>query len=57
MKSKGNDMKAEKQIIIKECDWKDSKYRTREWEKTVDIKRWEHDYELKQYVIDYDEIK
>ena len=57
MKSKENGMKAEKQIIVKEIDWKDSKYRTVEWERTVDIKRWEHDYELKQYVIDYDEIQ
>ena len=57
MKSKENGMKTQKQIIIKEVDWKDSKYRTREWEKIVDIKRWEHDYELKQYVIDYDEIQ
>lgn len=39
--------------IIKESDWKYSKYKTREWEKTVCIKRWEHDYQLKQYVIDY----
>tara|TARA_R110000796_G_C14238114_1_gene396900 strand:+ start:337 stop:489 length:153 start_codon:yes stop_codon:yes gene_type:complete len=50
-------MKAQKQIIIEECDWVHSKYRASEWEKKVDIKRWEHDCILKRYVIDYDEIK
>lgn len=49
-------MKTKKQIIIKEADWADSKYQTKEWERTVDIKRWEHDYKLKQYVIDYVEL-
>ena len=46
-------MKADKQIIVKEADWKKSKYRTREWEQSVEIVRWEHDYEKKQYVINY----
>jgi len=44
-----------KQIIIKEEDWNNSIYRTREWEQSVEIIRWEHDYEKKQYVIDYKE--
>ena len=48
-------MKADKQIIVKEADWENSKYRTREWEQSVKIVRWEHDYEKKQYVIDYNE--
>jgi len=38
-------------IIVKEEDWATSKYRTREWEKRVDIARWEHDYEKKIYTI------
>jgi len=44
-----------KQIIIKEEDWETSIYRTREWEGSVEIVRWEHDYENKQYIIDYKE--
>ena len=48
-------MKADKQIIVKECDWETSKYRTVEWEQSVEIVRWEHDYEKRQYVIDYNE--
>jgi hypothetical protein len=43
----------EKQIIIKEEDWGKSIYNTREWEKSVEIIRWEHDFVKKQYVIDY----
>jgi len=39
-------------IEVSEEDWKTSKYRTREWEKRVDIVRWEHDYENKVYKID-----
>jgi len=44
-----------KQIIIKEEDWESSIYKTREWEQSVEIIRWEHDYENKQYIIDYKE--
>jgi hypothetical protein len=44
-----------KQIIIKEAAWEASIYRTREWEQSVEIIRWEHDYEKRQYVIDYKE--
>ena len=46
-------MKNKKQIIIAEKDWKDSKYRTVEWEQSVTIIKWTHDYEKKQYIIDY----
>lgn len=38
-------------IVVEEKDWKDSKYRTREWEKRVNIIRWEHDFEEKVYKI------
>jgi len=38
-------------IEIKEEDWTESKYRTREWEKRVNITRWEHDYVDKIYLI------
>lgn len=48
-------MTAEKQIIIEECDWNDSKYRTVEWERSVSIVRWEHNYEENIYTIDYNE--
>ena len=40
-----------KTIVIKECDWENSKYRTREWEKTVNMKDWTHNYETKEYII------
>jgi len=39
-------------IEIQEKDWKASKYRTRNWEKRVDIVRWEHDFVNKIYRID-----
>ena len=52
--SKSNEMdEKDLQIIIKEEDWKDSKYRTKEWENTVELIKWEHDYEKKIYIIDY----
>ena len=54
MKSKKT-KKTGKKIIVKEKDWATSKYRTREWEQSVDITKWEHDYEKKQYVIMYNE--
>jgi hypothetical protein len=41
-----------KQITIKEEDY--DKEKQAEWEKTVRIIRWEHDYENKIYVIDYE---
>jgi hypothetical protein len=36
---------------VKAEDWKDSKYRTRDWERRVNITRWEHDYEKGMYFI------
>lgn len=42
-----------KQVIIPENEWYNSIYRTLEWELSVNITRWEHDYVKKQYVIDY----
>lgn len=39
-------------ITVKAEDWKASKYRTREWEKRVNIVRWEHDYVNEEYNID-----
>lgn len=44
-----------KQVIIKEEDWANSIYRTIEWENSVILLRWEHDYVNKQYIIDYKE--
>lgn len=38
-------------IEVKEEDWEGSKYRTSNWEKRVDIARWEHDYVDKIYKI------
>lgn len=38
-------------ITVSESDWKDSKYRTREWERTVNMKDWTHNYETKEYII------
>ena len=52
--SKSNEMdEKDLQIIIKEEDWEDSKYRTKEWRDTVETIKWVHDYENKIYVIDY----
>jgi hypothetical protein len=45
----------EKQIIIQGEDWATSIYRTIEWEQSVEIIRWEHNYEKNRYVIDYKE--
>lgn len=44
-----------KQIIIAEKDWEDSIYKTIEWEQSVIIEKWEHDFEEKKYTIDYKE--
>lgn len=38
-------------IIVSEEDWPTSKYRTREWEKRVNIIKWVHDYEQREYRI------
>lgn len=38
-------------IIIQEQDFHESKYNTREWECSVNIKDWTHDYQKKEYII------
>ena len=45
-----------KQVTIKECDWSESKYKTVEWEKSVNITRWEHDFEKGIYIINYNDL-
>ena len=40
-------------VTIKEIEYNDSKYSTKEWEQSVIITRWEHNHELKEYVINY----
>lgn len=42
-----------KVVVVKEVDWENSIYRTKEWEDSVEIVRWEHDFENKTYTIDY----
>ena len=48
-------MAEKKQVIVEEADWQDSKYRTSEWDKTVEVISWEHDYMKKIYIIKYKE--
>jgi len=40
-------------VIINEVEYKYSKYSTIEWEQSVVITCWEHNYEEKCYKIDY----
>lgn len=42
-------------IEVPESEWEDSKYRTKEWEQSVTIKKWTHDYEAKIYIIEIDD--
>ena len=42
-------------IVISEEDYKNSQYSTKEWEQSVIVVKWEHDFEKKQYTIDYKE--
>ena len=44
-----------KTIIIQEKDWKTSVYRTREWERTVNITKWTHEFGI-HYIIEYEEL-
>ena len=44
-----------KKIIISEEDYIISVYSTTEWERSVIITHWEHDFELKHYIIVYTE--
>mgnify|MGYP003660891671 CR=1 FL=1 len=41
-------------VIVNESDWDESEYRTREWEQSVKIIRWEHNYEENVYIIEYE---
>ena len=41
------------ETVINEEEWADCKYRTKEWEDTVEIYKWEHDHEFKYYKIIY----
>jgi len=41
-------------ITIPEADWSTSIYRTKEWEQSVRIIRWEHDYVEGVYKIEYE---
>lgn len=45
-----------KKITIPESEWKSSIYRTKEWEDSVEITYWEHDYMKKIYIIRYKEL-
>jgi hypothetical protein len=47
-------MDSKTQVIVTENDWPTSIYRTKEWEQSVKIIRWEHDYVNKIYIIDYE---
>tara|TARA_R110002050_G_scaffold34397_8_gene86862 strand:+ start:27979 stop:28125 length:147 start_codon:yes stop_codon:yes gene_type:complete len=38
-------------FTVKEENWSESKFRTKEWEKRVNIVRWEHDFVDKVYYI------
>lgn len=40
-------------LVIGEQDWDSCIYKTREWEQSVIVDKWTHDYELKQYIIAY----
>ena len=46
-------MKARHQIIITFKDWETTKYKGLEWEQSVEIVRWECNYEKKIYIIDF----
>ena len=42
-----------KKVVIFEKDWLGSIYSSYEWECSVEIITWEHDFEKKQYTIIY----
>jgi len=42
-------------ITINESDWSDSKYRTKEWEQSIDMTEWIHDWEKKIYIISWND--
>ena len=52
LNSKNMSKKKKQSIItVKEEDWKDSKFSTKEWQNRVNITCWEHDFEKKEYII------
>lgn len=44
-----------KKIIITEEDWVSSIYQTKAWNDSVQVVRYEHDYERNEYIIEYKE--
>lgn len=42
-------------VVISEMEFPNSIYNTKEWEQSVIIIRWEHDFENHKYTIDYKE--
>ena len=42
-------------IVINGDSWDNSIYKTLEWEQSVVIKKWTHDFELNIYIIEYEE--
>ena len=40
-------------IVVKEEDWEKSEYKTKEWEQSVKIVKWTHDYVDKIYIIEF----
>lgn len=45
----------DKQVIISEFDYYNSMYSTIEWESSVFIIKWEHNFITHMYIIDYEE--
>jgi hypothetical protein len=45
----------EKILILSSADYINSYYNTKEWEQSVKLIRWEHDYELEKYTIKYED--
>lgn len=45
----------EKILILSSVDYINSHYNTKEWEQSVKLIRWEHDYELEKYTIKYED--
>lgn len=45
-----------KKVIIEAADWPDSPYNTKEWENSVKVVNWEHDFEKSIYTIIFEEL-
>lgn len=48
--------KGETVITFSEEEYKNSSYNTKDWEQSVNITNWEHNYEKGEYIIKYTEI-